>query len=184
MLAGMTRTDTVAPSALLRRERERLVRAHFEAEQRGDWPAALATFHRPRYEITATGEVHDGPEEVSRFYGESAQAFPDLSFETRAIYHADTAVLHEAVFHATHLGSWRGLPATGRTVRYAMLNAFLFEDDRLVCERMYFDLLTPLRQVGIARDPTSFGGRLAIVGNHPLTVGCALLRQALRRAPR
>jgi hypothetical protein len=60
-----------------------------------------------------------------------------------------------------------------------MLNLFLFEDDGLVCERMYFDLLTPLRQIGIARDPTSLAGRIGAALNHPLTVSRALLRQAL-----
>lgn len=164
--------------ASLRQERERVVRAHVEAEHRGDWAAALATFHRPRYEVIPTGETHDGASAVAGFYRESAQAFPDVAFEERAMYHADAAVLHESVFRATHRGGWRGLPATGRAVCYPMLNAFLFEEDRLVCERMYFDLLTPLRQLGVARDPTSLGGRLAMIVNHPLTIVRALLRRA------
>jgi steroid delta-isomerase-like uncharacterized protein len=160
----------------LRRERERIVRAHVDAEQRGDWSAALSTFHRPRYEIVATGEVHDGGDAVAAFYDETARAFPDLSFDDRAIHHAEDAVLCEVVFRGTHGGTWRGLPATGRPLEYAMLNVFVFEGDRLVCERMYFDLLTPLRQVGVAHDPTSWVGRAAIVLNHPLTVAGAVLR--------
>jgi predicted ester cyclase len=165
----------------LARERDRVVRAHIDAEQRSDWNAALETFRRPRYEVIPTDEVHDGADAVSSFYQESARAFPDLSFETRALYHAGDAVLHEVVFQATQQGGWRGLPPTGRPVRYAMLNVFLFEGDGLVCERMYFDLLTPLRQIGIARDPTSTAGRISTVLNHPLTVTRALLRQALGR---
>jgi hypothetical protein len=51
----------------------------------------------------------------------------------------------------------------------------------LVCERVYFDSNTVLRQLGISRDPLSLGGRLATVANHPLTVGRALTRQLLRR---
>jgi hypothetical protein len=58
---------------------------------------------------------------------------------------------------------------------------FVFEEDRLVCERVYFDSNTVLRQLGIARDPVSLGGRLATVINHPLTVGRALLGQLRRR---
>ena len=30
---------------------------------------------------------------------------------------------------------------------------FVFEGDRLVCERVYFDSSTILRQLGIAHDP-------------------------------
>jgi hypothetical protein len=73
------------------------------------------------------------------------------------------------------------LPPTGRPVRYAMLNVFAFEADRLVCERMYFDLGTPMRQLGIARDPTSLAGRASIFVSHPITVASAFLRSARRR---
>ena len=58
---------------------------------------------------------------------------------------------------------------------------FVFEEDRLVCERVYFDSNTVLRQLGIAHDPLTVRGRLATVVNHPLTVGRALTRQVLRR---
>jgi hypothetical protein len=58
---------------------------------------------------------------------------------------------------------------------------FVFEEDRLVCERVYFDTNTILRKLGIARDPLSLGGRVATVMNHPLTVGRAAARQLVRR---
>jgi steroid delta-isomerase-like uncharacterized protein len=160
----------------LQQVRERIVRTHIEAEERGDWAAALATFSRPRYEVTPTEEVHDGVPAVMAFYEESSRAFPDLSFETLALHPTETGLVHEVILRGTQRGSWRGLPATGRIVRYAVCNVFLFEEDQLVCERMYFDLLTPLRQLGIARDPTSLGGRLAVALNHPLVLGSAALR--------
>jgi hypothetical protein len=50
-----------------------------------------------------------------------------------------------------------------------------------VCERIYFDAGTILRQLGIAHNPLSLKGRLATALNHPVTVGGAFLRQALRR---
>jgi steroid delta-isomerase-like uncharacterized protein len=162
----------------LQRERERVVRAHVDAEQRGDWEAALATFDQPRYEVTATGEVHEGADGVMRFYRESARAFPEMTFETRALYHGEPVVIHEVVLEAVQHGAWRGLPATGRRVRYAMLNVFVFDDDRLVCERMYFDLMTPMRQLGIAHDVRSAWGRFAIAASHPLTIGRSMLRAA------
>jgi hypothetical protein len=58
---------------------------------------------------------------------------------------------------------------------------FIFEEDRLICERVYFDVGTVLRQLGIAHDPLTLRGRVATVLNHPLTVGRALTRQVLRR---
>ena len=38
-----------------------------------------------------------------------------------------------------------------------------------------------MRQLGIARDPTSLGGRIAILLNHPVTSVAAGLRGAFRR---
>jgi hypothetical protein len=53
---------------------------------------------------------------------------------------------------------------------------FLFDGDRITCERVYFDQTTILRQLGIAHDPSSLAGRASIVVNHPLTIGRALLK--------
>jgi hypothetical protein len=52
----------------------------------------------------------------------------------------------------------------------------VFDDDRLVCERVYFDTATILRQLGIAHDPLTLTGRIATIANHPVTIGRALLR--------
>jgi hypothetical protein len=46
---------------------------------------------------------------------------------------------------------------------------FLFEDDRLVCERAYFDQLTIMRQLGLAHDSRSLAGRLTMLVSHLLT---------------
>jgi hypothetical protein len=90
-------------------------------------------------------------------------------------------VLVEAMLYGTQLGSLRGLPATGRKFEMRFLAVFVFEADRLVCERVYFDAGTVLRQLGIAHDPRTLRGRLATVFNHPLTIGQALTRRLLRR---
>ncbi|HEY5142667.1 MAG TPA: ester cyclase [Solirubrobacteraceae bacterium] len=79
----------------------------------------------------------------------------------------------------THLGSFRGLPATGRAFTCRTLAIFVFEPggEGIVCERVYFDSATILRQLGIAHDPLTLKGRLATLVNHPVTIGGALLRQ-------
>jgi steroid delta-isomerase-like uncharacterized protein len=165
-----------------RREREDIVRAHIDAENRGDVTATVATFAAPRYEVIPTGEVHDGADAVARFLGETVRVFPDMHIELHALHHADDAVVVEVTFAGTQRGTWRGLPATDRHVKYRMCNVFVFDGDKLVCERLYFDLLTAMRSIGIARDPTSVGGRIATAVNHPITVIGAALR-SLRREP-
>jgi steroid delta-isomerase-like uncharacterized protein len=134
----------------LRETRERTVREHMDSENRHEFDATLATFHHPRYEIVPTGDVYDGPEEVSRYFAESRAAFPDQRNRLIALHHADAAVVAEFDLLGTHDGSFRGIPPTGRAFECRCVALFVFEDDRLVCERVYFDSLTILRQLGLA----------------------------------
>ncbi len=168
-------------TSALRKRREEIVREHMESENRHELDVTMATFDHPRYELIATGAVHDGEEEVGRYFDETRAAFPDQRNKLIAMHHADEAVICEFWLLGTHLGPYRGLPPTGRAFKCRMTALFLFEQDRLVCERVYFDSNTILRQLGIAHDPLTLTGRVATVLNHPLTVSRAVLRQLTRR---
>lgn len=61
--------------------------------------------------------------------------------------YADNAVIVECIFGGTQKGEWPGLAPTGRSMEVAAALFFLFEDDGLVCERVYFDHATVLRQL-------------------------------------
>ena len=169
------------PTAAVRRKREAIVKEHMDSENRHEFDATLATFHHPRYELIGTGEVFDGPEEVAQYFEDMRRAFPDQRNERLALHHADDAVLVEAVIRGTHKGPLQGLPPTGREFELPILAIFVFEDDKLVCERVYFDQSTVLRQLGIARDPTSLTGRLETLAAHPLTIGRGLVRRVIGR---
>jgi steroid delta-isomerase-like uncharacterized protein len=166
----------------LRARREAIVREHADSENRQEFDVALATFHHPRYELVPNGEVIDGPADVAAYYRETRAAFPDQRNEILALHHADDAVLMELELTGTHRGDFRGLPATGRSFRCRMLAVFEFEEDRLLCERVYFDQNTILRQLGVAHDPLTLTGRVATVLNHPVTIGGALVRKLRRGA--
>ena len=165
----------------LRETRERIVREHMESENRHEFDVTIGTFDHPRYELVATGDVHDGEREVRDYFAETRTAFPDQRNEPIALHHADDAVIAEFWLRGTHEGRLRGLPPTGRSFECQCAAFFLFEDDRLVCERVYFDAGTILQQLGVARDPTSLLGRLTTVAEHPLTIGRAAVRGVLRR---
>ena len=169
------------PAKALRDERERIVREHMESENRLEFDVTMETFDHPRYELVATDEVYDGDKAVWGYYREGRAAFPDQRNELIALHHADDAVIAEFWLRGTHEGAFRGLPATGRSFECRMTAFFLFEGDRLVCERVYFDVGTIMRQLGMAHDPRSAAGRLATVANHPLTIGRGLVRSVLRR---
>lgn len=129
--------------------RDGVVREHMESENRLDFDATLATFDHPRYELVATGQVFDGEEEVRRYYALSRAAFPDQRNEVHSIRHADDAVIVEFDLLGTHLGDFAGTAATGRTFRCRMAAVFEFVGERIVCERIYFDSATILRQLGL-----------------------------------
>jgi steroid delta-isomerase-like uncharacterized protein len=169
------------PTKALREQREAIVIEHMESENRHEFELTMQTFHHPRYELIATGEVHDGERAVAEYFEETRAAFPDQRNELIALHHSDDAVIVEAMLYGTHLGSLRGLPPTGREFEMRFCAMFLFEGEDLVCERVYFDSATILRQLGIAHDPLSLAGRVATLFNHPLTIGQAFARNLLRR---
>ena len=168
-------------SADLRARREAIVREHMESENAYDFDTTIATFGHPRYELIATGDVYDGEEAVRAYFAETRRAFPDQRNELIALHHADDAVIAEVDVLGTHLGPLRALPPTGRAFRCRGSAHFIFDGDELVCERAYFDQLTIMRQLGLAHDSTSLAGRVTTLLSHPLTVGRAFARRALRR---
>jgi steroid delta-isomerase-like uncharacterized protein len=165
----------------LRARREAIVREHMESENVHDFDTTIGTFGHPRYELIPTGDVYDGEEEVRGYFAESRAAFPDQRNEIVALHHADDAVIVEFDLLGTHDGNLRALPPTGREFRARMTAFFLFEDDRLTCERVYFDQLTIMRQLGLAHDMTSVAGRLSTLVSHPVTIGRTLVKSLARR---
>ena len=131
----------------IRQVRERIVREHMEAENALEMDRALGTFAHPRYEIMSTGRVYDGPEEVDRYYRESREAFPDQRNELISLRHADDAVIVEFWLLGTHKGALGRLEPTEREFKCQMTAFFIFEGTELVCERVYFDSETILRQL-------------------------------------
>ncbi len=138
-----------------RERREALVREHMESENDHAFDVTMGTFDHPRYEIVPTGDVYDGEDEVRRYFEDSRAAFPDQRNELIALHHTDAGVIVEFDLLGTHEGPLRGIPATGKAFTCRSVAFFLFEDDRLVCERVYFDAATILSQLGLVQPAPS-----------------------------
>ena len=123
------------------------MREHMESENRHDFDATIATFAHPRYELVATGETFDGEAQVREYFARSRAVFPDQRNELIALHHADDAVIVEFYLLGTHHGKLGELEPTGREIRVRMASVFVFEDERLLCERAYFDQATILAQL-------------------------------------
>jgi predicted ester cyclase len=131
----------------LRAHREKIVLDHFHDEVEQDWDKVLATFPHPRYELIPQQVVHDGDAAVRGYYHETRIAFPDQRHEMIALRHSDDAVIAEFYLLGTHLGPLGPIPPTGGTFKVRMTAFFVFDGAELVCERIYFDQLTFLRQL-------------------------------------
>jgi steroid delta-isomerase-like uncharacterized protein len=137
----------------LRDRREAIVLEHIAAENRHDAEATIATFHRPRYEVN--GVPSDGETAVRDLLTEMMTGLPDFHAETEKMHHADDAVIGEARITGTHNGPFAGIPPTGRRVDVPMAAIFEFDDDRLLCEKVYYDVATILVQIGVLPEPAA-----------------------------
>lgn len=142
-------STTTMDVATLRARREAVIKAHIKAEAVDhDAAATVATFTRPRYDVPALGGVVDGASGVDGLLHALFAAYPDFWLREVAWHHSDHAVIVEIVFGGTQRGEWAGIPPTNRAMEVAAACVFEFEDDALVCERLYFDHATVLRQLG------------------------------------
>lgn len=130
-----------------------------ESENQHDFETTLGTFGHPRYEIVPTGDVFDGEEAVRRYFDDSRTAFPDQRNEVIALHHTDAGVIVEFDLKGTHQGPLRGIAPTGKEFACRTVAFFLFEQDRLVCERVYFDAATILSQLGLIAPAPSLEDR-------------------------
>lgn len=152
------------------------VEEHVRRENARDLDAIMGTFGQSAsYDDRSSAEHHVGHAAVRSFYAQLLTAIPDLYIEVEHRHVTDDNVVLEVVITGTHLGPWRGLPGTGRPVELPLCAIFDFDaEDRLAGERIYYDRATLLRQMGVAHEPTSFMGRVAMVLFHPVTVARAV----------
>ncbi len=116
-----------------------VVLEHVEAENEQDLDRAMSTFHHARYEIMPIGLVVDGDDAVRELLAANWSAMPGLRFSATAIFHSENGIAVETRTTGEH---------EGLAVDMMSVNLFLFEDDRLVCERCYFDQVTTAEHLG------------------------------------
>jgi steroid delta-isomerase-like uncharacterized protein len=161
-----------------------LVDEHIRRENAHDLPGIMATFgDRARYDDEPWDEHHEGHEAVHAYYRDLLASLPDLHIDVTNRLAAENGVALEVSIRGTHLGPWRGLPATGRTVMFPLCGLFTFDEaGRLAGERIYYDRGSVLQQVGLYHDPQTLLGRLETLLAHPVTVARAYTRKLFRDA--
>jgi steroid delta-isomerase-like uncharacterized protein len=160
-----------------------VVEQHIRLENEHDLEGVLGTFgDAARYDDEPWDEHYEGRSGVRLFYQQLMKALPDLEIEVQRRHVTDEAILVEVVIRGTHLGGWRGLPATGRRVEFPLCGVYTFDaDDRLAGEKIYYDRGTVLRQLGIFHEPQNLLGQISILVTHPATMARAFARKLLHR---
>jgi steroid delta-isomerase-like uncharacterized protein len=138
-----------------------IVDQHIRFENAHDLEGVLGTFgDSARYDDEAWGEHHEGRDGVRLFYEQMMKALPDLVIDVQRRHITDDAIVLEVMIRGTQLGSWRGLPATGRRVDLPLCAVYTFDAaDRLAGEKIYYDRGTVLRQLGVFHEPQSVLGK-------------------------
>jgi len=159
------------------------VERHIRLENQHDLEGVVSTFgDTARYDDEPWDEHYDGRDGVRQFYKQLMTALPDLEIEVRQQHVANEAIVVEVMIRGTHLGGWKGLPATGRRVELPLCGIYTFDaDDRLAGEKIYYDRGTVLRQLGVFHEPASGVGRICTLATHPLTIAGAYARKLFHK---
>lgn len=152
--------------------RLQLVEEHVRLENRHDLDGIMTTFGAAaRYDDEPWDAHYMGRDGVRTFYADLLRAMPDLRIDVQRRHSSEATVILEVIIRGHHLGSWRGLPPTGRLVQLPLCGIYTFDDkNRLAGEKIYYDRATVLRQLGAFHEPDRFWGRINALMMHPVTM--------------
>jgi steroid delta-isomerase-like uncharacterized protein len=83
------------------------------------------------------------------FLGVFIEGFPDLHLEVQDSSADEAMVAQRILFTGTHTGSFRGLPSTGRKVRFSGLEINRMVDGRVAEHWFQLDAVTLFEQLGL-----------------------------------
>ena len=155
-MAGVGSGTAAAP--LTRETAERISAIYLESRNRADLGLLDAIFH-PEVVVHDCGEPEAlrGLETLKAYYRQSHEGMPDLRFELEdPIVEGDRMALRWTV-RGTHTGTLRGLPPTGRSMRFAGTVIDRVVDGRIVEEWVDCDTAGVLMQLGFTLVPPGSG---------------------------
>jgi steroid delta-isomerase-like uncharacterized protein len=99
----------------------------------------------------------EGPEAATEFAMSFVRAFPDVRLTISNLFESQGWVAFEAEFEGAHQATLEGpggvIPATNRRVTGKAAEILRIEDGKVTQERLYFDQLEFLTQLGVMEQP-------------------------------
>ena len=126
-----------------------------KAFTQGDWKTYKACLtDSATYEEEATGARAQGAEPVVKVVEPWKRAFPDVDVTFKEVIGSGDALVAEIEWSGTHRGElvspFGTIAATGKPGKMPAVLVVRFDGERIRETRHYFDLLTLLRQMGVA----------------------------------
>ena len=85
-----------------------------------------------------------------QFFSMMFAAFPDMRFTVRQQIAEGDKVLTYKTFHGTHLGPFRGIAPTGRSVNIDVMDIHTVADGKITEHWTVADYLSMMQQLGVA----------------------------------
>ena len=97
----------------------------------------------------ALDEVYEGKAGVREFLTRIFTALPDLVFTVHHKIARGDNVSEQWTITGTHLGTFMGIPATGRPIEIKALSMVLLRDGKFLRDEFYWDTGAVMRQMGL-----------------------------------
>jgi steroid delta-isomerase-like uncharacterized protein len=113
--------------------------------------------------VNAAAGTMTGIEAFLAFATGFKQAFPDLRWEMREFIEGSDTVVVEGLFLGTNtgpmVGPWGSIPATGKRIKLPFCDIWKVRNGRIVENRIYYDQVTFLGQLGLLMSPQEAGSQ-------------------------
>jgi steroid delta-isomerase-like uncharacterized protein len=139
--------------AVMREDMQRIVDSVLQLWNTGNPALAkeLYTENAQRYD-PYLGEMGQGSQEIGSYVAEVRKGFPDFKLQVdETVMEGDRLVFHWTVT-GTQKGEFQNIPATGKQIRIKGLTLCRMEGGKIADDRVYFDRLNMLEQLGVAPD--------------------------------
>jgi steroid delta-isomerase-like uncharacterized protein len=97
----------------------------------------------------ALDEVYEGKAGVREFLTRIFTALPDLVFTVHHKIARGDNVSEQWTISGTHLGTFMGIPATGRPIEIKALSMVVLRDGKFLRDEFYWDTGAVMRQMGL-----------------------------------
>jgi steroid delta-isomerase-like uncharacterized protein len=141
-------------------ENRRVWQRHVLAENRRNIQDLLENLcPDPIYKIMATSATFKGRDQVAQFYDRLFEGVPNAAFELVNVFVGEEGVVEEAILRGTQRGALFGLPPTGREIALPLTIVLPIFNGQVMGERLYFDLATLARELGVPVEQIDLGPR-------------------------